>query len=209
METILQNLTMMDSGKAEANHPLVVALGSRGHFTQTFVTVAGHAVPINRGGLTTAYDRMFKLYVLLNMQYPSECKQILHFLQRTVYGISDDLTLSRAANDLFLFIRNKKSQGLRWRISTHAVMQCMSPVWGKHSCIDCLLSMRILLPRTRTREQNLTIFTFFLSWHCAMCKSVNCHTMSWTWCKTASHRVNLLYRIERVWSDLVLVKALT
>ena len=35
------------------------------------------------------------------------------------------------------------------------------------------------LPRTSTREKKLTIFTFF-SWHCAMYKSVNCHTMSWS-----------------------------
>ena len=80
---------------------------------------------------------------------------------------------------------------------------------GEHSCINCLSSMRILLPRTSTRENNLTIFTLFLSWHCAMCKSVNCHTMSWTWGKPASPRVKLLYRIGSVWSDLVLVKTLT
>ena len=41
--------------------------------------------------------------------------------------------------------------------------------------------------------KQLIIFTF-LSWRCAMCKSVNCHTMSWAWRKTASHRVKLLYR---------------
>ena len=61
------------------------------------------------------------------------------------------------------------------------------------------------------KTQNLTIFTF-LSWYCAMCKSVNCYTLSWAWRKTASHRLKLLYRIGSVWtvwSDLVLVKALT
>ena len=32
-----------------------------------------------------------------------------------------------------------------------------NPVWGggEHSCIDCLLSMRILLPRTSTREKKI------------------------------------------------------
>jgi len=35
------------------------------------------------------------------------------------------------------------------------------PVWGGHSCIDCLLSMRILLPRTNTREYNPTSFVIF------------------------------------------------
>ena len=33
------------------------------------------------------------------------------------------------------------------------ILQQDYPVWGEHSCIDCLLSMRILLPRTSTREK--------------------------------------------------------
>ena len=44
-------------------------------------------------------------------------------------------------------------------------------VWGEHSCIDCLLSMRILLPRTSTREKNLTVFTFFVM---ALCYVQKC-----------------------------------
>jgi len=63
METILQNLTMVDSGKAKVNHPLVVALGSRGQIIQTFLTVEGHTVPINRDGLITAVDCMFKFCI--------------------------------------------------------------------------------------------------------------------------------------------------
>jgi len=37
-----------------------------------------------------------------------------------------------------------------------------NPVWAGHSCIDCLLSMRILLPRTNTQENNLTSFFIFI-----------------------------------------------
>ena len=36
------------------------------------------------------------------------------------------------------------------------------PVWEEHSCINCLLSMHILLPRTSKQEKNLTIFTLFV-----------------------------------------------
>jgi hypothetical protein len=49
LKTIFQELTMVDSGKAstsKASHPLVV-LVSRDHIIQTFMTVEGHAVPIN------------------------------------------------------------------------------------------------------------------------------------------------------------------
>ena len=51
-------------------------------------------------------------------------------------------------------------------------MSCIfTPVWGEHSCIDCLLSMRILLLRTRTREKHLTLFTFFFM---ALCYVQQC-----------------------------------
>ena len=59
---------------------------------------------------------------------------------------------------------------------------------------------RLSLVDAHTVAQNqytgkkLTIFTLFLSWHCARCKSVNSHTMSWAWRKTASHRVKSLYQ---------------
>ena len=44
-------------------------------------------------------------------------------------------------------------------------------LWGEHSCIDCLLSMRMLLPKTSTREKKLTIFTFFVM---ALCYVQKC-----------------------------------
>ena len=49
--------------------------------------------------------------------------------------------------------------------------------WGEHSCIDCLLSMHILLPRTSTQEKNLTIFTFFVMALCYVQKCVLSHNV--------------------------------
>jgi len=67
-----------------------------------------------------------------------------------------------------------------------------NPVWGGHSCIDCLLSMRILLPTTNTRENNLTSFIIF-------CRGNLLRAKLWTviQCtghdgKLQPHRVNVL-----------------
>ena len=43
-------------------------------------------------------------------------------------------------------------------------------MWGEHSCIDCVLLMRILLPRTSTLENNLTIFTFMALCYVQKCE---------------------------------------
>jgi len=54
------------------------------------------------------------------------------------------------------------------------------PVWGGHSCIDCLLSMRILLSRTNTRENNLTAFIIF-------CRGNLLHAKLWTVIQCPGH----------------------
>jgi len=67
---------------------------------------------------------------------------------------------------------------------------------GGHSCIDCLLSMRILLPRTNTRENNLTSFIIF-------CRGNLLRAKLWTVIQCPGHdgklqpyRVNMLpYRV--------------
>lgn len=59
-------------------------------------------------GIVSAVDRLFKLYFILDMDYADESRHILHFLQRQVFEIPDQLTLSRSASDLSLFIRNKR-----------------------------------------------------------------------------------------------------
>ena len=56
---------------------------------------------------------------------------------------------------------------------------------GEHSCIDRLLPMSLLLRRTNSWENNVTLCTIF--WHSAACKSVNCYTMSREWCKNFNH----------------------
>jgi hypothetical protein len=60
METIVQQLTMVETGAttSKTSHPFVVAFGSRDNISQTFLTVEDHTVPISRGGLTSAVDRM-------------------------------------------------------------------------------------------------------------------------------------------------------
>jgi len=42
------------------------------------------------------------------MQYAAESQHVLHFLQRTVLEVADQLSLCRGAADLSLFIKNKK-----------------------------------------------------------------------------------------------------
>lgn len=100
MESILDKLR--SSG---VTHPIIVALGSRGDISQVFLIVEMQAHVITRG-LVTAVDRLVKLQYIMNMEYAEECRHILHFLQRTVLDISDNLNLVRGASDLALYIRH-------------------------------------------------------------------------------------------------------
>ena len=88
-------------------HPVVVVLGSRDEIDQVFVAVEGHALPVPLG-LVSAVDRLLKLHFILNMEYAWQCRHILHFLQRSILEIIDDLPLSRGTADLSMYIRNKK-----------------------------------------------------------------------------------------------------
>ena len=89
-----------------ACHPVVVALGLRGQLTQVFLAFEGELHPITHG-LVCAVDRMMKTYFILNIRYAEESAHVLHLLQRSVYGIEDSLTLSRAASSLAIYIRNR------------------------------------------------------------------------------------------------------
>jgi hypothetical protein len=91
----------------KTNHPQVILFGTRGEVGQVFITVEGQAICIQQG-LVTAVDRMLKLYYLLDFEYADESRHVLHFLQRQVLEVPDQLTLSRGASDLSLFIRNKR-----------------------------------------------------------------------------------------------------
>jgi len=62
---------------------------------------------------------------------------------------------------------------------SHTSMAISNPMSGGHSCIDCLLSMRILLPRTNTRENDLTSFIIFCRGNLLRAKLwivIHCHT---------------------------------
>ena len=88
------------------SHPVVVVLGCREDVSQVFLVVANEDLPITFG-VVSAVEWMMKLYFILNMEYPSECKHILHFLQTIVLGLEDALPFARSAIDLSVFIRNK------------------------------------------------------------------------------------------------------
>jgi hypothetical protein len=85
----------------------VVVCGTRDEVGQVFVTVEGQAMLVPHG-VVAAVDRLIKLYFILDMEYADESRHILHFLQRKVLGVHDQLTLSRSASDLSLFICNKR-----------------------------------------------------------------------------------------------------
>jgi len=86
----------------------------------------------------------------------------------------------------------------------------VNPVWGGHSCIDCLLSMRILLPRTNTRENNLTSFIIF-------CRDNLLRAKLWTVIQCPGHDGKLqphttlseYITVQGVGSGLLVVKVLT
>lgn len=126
MQTIIDKLNEREPGKTEsrASHPVVVALGSRGNIQQVFLAVEGEVVPIVRGGVISGIDRMMKTYFVLNMKYPDESSHVLHFLQKAIYGVADDLPLSRGASDLALFIKSKNRNTNWWYIKN-----AMSYTW--------------------------------------------------------------------------------
>jgi len=71
-----------------------------------------------------------------------------------------------------------------------------SPVWGGHSCTDCLLSISILLPRTNIRENNLTSFGIFSRGNLLRAKLWTVIRCPGHDGKLQPHRVNILpYRV--------------
>jgi len=100
---------------------------------------------------------------------------------RHVYG-----TIFHSTSSLHLPFESLK---IVWRLM-------YDPVWGGHCCIDFLLSMCILLPRTNTRENNLTSFIIF-----CCCNLLRAKLWTVIQCpghdqKLQPHRVNILpYRV--------------
>jgi len=102
MESVLDSLK-----ENNVYHPLIVVLGWRKEIHQVFVTVEQNAIPVSLG-LVSAVDKLLKLHFILNMQYAAESHHILHFLQRCIMNVPEQLSLSREAADLAVYIRNKK-----------------------------------------------------------------------------------------------------
>lgn len=98
--------TIVDSLQPDFSHPIVIALGQRGYINQLFVVVERHVIALHHG-LSNAVYRMLQLYYILNIEYADAAKHILHFLQRAVLQVDDDLPLSRSGSDLTLFIKRK------------------------------------------------------------------------------------------------------
>ena len=102
MESVLEKLR-----EAKAFHPTVVVFGTRDDVNQVFIVVEGQAVEIKKG-VVSAVDKMLKIYFVLDMEFPQACKHVLHFLQRGVLQIADDLPVTRGPSDLMLFIRRRR-----------------------------------------------------------------------------------------------------
>lgn len=104
METVLSAVS-----DAEFTHPVVIVLGRRGdcRLQQVFVCVEGVAVPVQHGGIANAVFRMLQVYYMLDMAYADAAKHILHFLQRSIMRIEDQLPLARSVSDLAMYLIKK------------------------------------------------------------------------------------------------------
>ncbi|XP_065660293.1 uncharacterized protein LOC136084082 [Hydra vulgaris] len=103
--------TIIDANKHTSfMHPFVITLGARGNLIQSFIFIEENVIPI-RNGMLSAVDRLLKLYFVIDIEYAPECRHVLHFLQRVVMGINDDLPLSRGGSDLSLFVNEKLRSG--------------------------------------------------------------------------------------------------
>jgi hypothetical protein len=79
--------------------PMIVALGQRGNLNQVFVVVEGQAFEIRRG-IISAVDRLIKLHFIMDISYAIPSHHILHYIQKFVMNISDDLPVCRSVLDL-------------------------------------------------------------------------------------------------------------
>jgi hypothetical protein len=115
---MLQATTPMESvlstvASADFSHPLVLVLGRRGdaRLQQVFVCVEGRAVPVQHGGIVNGVYRMLQVYYMLDMAYADAAKHILHFLQRSILNIEDQLPMARSVSDLSMYLRKNPRRG--------------------------------------------------------------------------------------------------
>jgi hypothetical protein len=87
------------------------------------------------------------------------------------------------------------------------IVLILFPVWGEHSCTDCLLLVHILLLRTSAREKNVTNHLFVVALCCVQkCELLN-NVLGMT--QTASTASEFIPNGVCVGSGLVKMKALT
>jgi hypothetical protein len=79
--------------------PMIVALGRRGNLNQVFLVVEGQAFEIRRG-LISAVDRLIKLHFIMDISYATPAHHILHYIQKFIMNISDELPVCRSVLDL-------------------------------------------------------------------------------------------------------------
>ena len=78
---------------------MIVPLGQRGNTNQVFVVVEGRAFEIRRG-LISAVDRLIKVYFVMDIVYAAPAHHILHYIQKYVMNIPDELPVCRSVLDL-------------------------------------------------------------------------------------------------------------
>ncbi|CAB4012109.1 Hypothetical predicted protein, partial [Paramuricea clavata] len=67
--------------------PFVLAIGNRYNPTQVFVIIEGQG--LEQPNLTKAIDVCFKVFYILDINYPWQCSSSWEFIQKVLYGIED------------------------------------------------------------------------------------------------------------------------
>lgn len=95
------DLIMQSDIKSGIKQPLIIALGLRGIINQVFLVVERQDFEIRRGIIAAnSVESFIKLHSIMDIAYSVSAHHILHFIQKFVMNISDDLTVCRSVFDL-------------------------------------------------------------------------------------------------------------
>lgn len=83
--------------------PIVVALGVPGNVTQTFVVIEGEVVETRC--LVSAVDKCFKLHYIGQIECDPIVNHVWNFIQTHLYGIVDNVPVSKCVHDLISFLK--------------------------------------------------------------------------------------------------------
>ena len=81
--------------------PFVLLMGERSMPEQTFVVVDRRTVKCQ--SLVRAVDMTFKLFYLLDLEYPWECHNTWDFIQKFIFGLGEGKGRSTSASSVTLF----------------------------------------------------------------------------------------------------------